>query len=257
MDAKAFPAMTLTEHSNEAGSVSTPISNEDYISQGARPKTSEVTPLTASLDTPQQDVLVDQMHPATYQSLSAKNNLQHHGRNSEPHTSSAVLSDSACPSTSSQPGMKLIPFPNTDIKEVSMGQGSSMSGYPSVQYNVYNSYNVPQFCPGNQISDHNQSPELYETRTFPQLLLKPLQRLDLEDWKMLASHLELDKFIESIESNVKNHGKSPTKLLLDKLWQSRGTKADINEIKNALQKMERIDVLDDFTDALEEWENHN
>ena len=74
---------------------------------------------------------------------------------------------------------------------------------------------------------------------------------------MLAAHLKLDTYIEAIEINVKNHGKSSTKLLIDKWWQTRGRNADMVEIKDALKMMERIDVLDDFTDALKKWENQS
>ena len=100
-----------------------------------------------------------------------------------------------------------------------------------------------------------QSSELHETQAiFPQLLLVPLHCLDLEDWKKLASHLKLDTFIDSIEWTVRNHGKSPTMLLMHKWWQSHGRNADMDEIKDALKKIGRIDVLDDFIDAQVKWE---
>ena len=72
---------------------------------------------------------------------------------------------------------------------------------------------------------------------------------------MLASHLKLDRYIDAIESALRNHARSPTRLLMDKWWQLRGRNANMDEIKAALKRMYRIDVLDDFSDVLEEWEN--
>ena len=184
-------------------------------------------------------------------SPAEKNPQKQHGKNSEQQNASYVTSDPKHISTSlSQPGA-MVPFHNPNM-EVLMQQDSLMPGFPMVQYNFIHNYN------GYQTNDINQSPKLHETQAFPQLLLEPLRPLDLEDWKMLAAYIKLDKFIESIESNVKNHGKSSTKLLMDKWWQSRGRSANMAEIKDTLRKMERIDVLDNFTDAREEWENqHN
>ena len=101
--------------------------------------------------------------------------------------------------------------------------------------------------------------ELYETRRFPEAFLEPLKCLDLGDWKMLASHLNMDRFIDAIEAKVKNHDHSPVKLLMDKWWQVEGRNADVSVIKQGLEKMERKDVLDELEDvekdnAIEQWD---
>ena len=95
--------------------------------------------------------------------------------------------------------------------------------------------------------------ELFETTHFPEVLLEALKPLDLDGWKLLASYLQLDSYIESIETEVKNHSKCPTRLLLDKWWQVQGRKADISGIKSALQRMHRQDVLDDLEEAEAKW----
>ena len=98
-----------------------------------------------------------------------------------------------------------------------------------------------------------QSTDLFETKRFPELFLEPLRPLDLGDWKMLASYLKMDCFIDAIEAEVKNHSCSPIRLLMDKWWQVEGRKADVSVIKQSLEKMGRQDVLDNLEDA----EKHN
>ena len=189
----------------------------------------------------------EQVNSAPNQSLSAKNIPQ-----PEPQTSQTVQSDLLSPSSSTiQPGTELIPFQNINMKDFLMQQGRLMPGCPlqvNVHNNVYHGYNN---------SNSSQSSELYETPTFPQLLLCSLQRLDVEDWKMFAFHLKLDTFVESIERNVKIHGESPMQLLMDKWWKSKGRKAKMDELKHALKKMNRQDILDDFANALEECSNQS
>ena len=107
----------------------------------------------------------------------------------------------------------------------------------------------------NSISEPRTPTELPETERFPEVLLEALKRLDLEGWKMLASHLRLDRFIDGIESEAKNHHESPTQLLLNKWYQIMGRTPDkIPTIKEALEKMGRRDVLDALEDKEEEWD---
>ena len=105
---------------------------------------------------------------------------------------------------------------------------------------------------------NNQAREMenakpFEMNRFPEILLEALGPLDLGDWKRLASHLRLDGSITYIETEVQNHSKCPTRLLLDIWWQDQGKKADIAVIKTALKEMHRRDVLEGLEDAEANW----
>ena len=229
----ASPTVTSDECLDEAQPLPAPNSHEDSLSQGARLKTTKIKTAVQA-----EEELTRQMHSAPDQSLSPTSDPEQHERNPKPETSATLPSDPV--------SRESVPFQFGPL----MTQAAMPQGTQLVQYNVINYYS-------GQTSDHNHSTELYESQAFPQLLLNSLRPLDLEDWKMLASYLKLDKFIGSIESSVKNHGKSATQLLMDKWWQSRGNNVSMGEIKDALKKMTRIDILDEFTDALEEWRNQN
>ena len=237
--------MISSQYLDDVHPVPAPTSREDHLSQGTTPKTTKT-------DTSSQTKF--QMHYSPNRSHSATFDPEQHDRNPIPETSATLPSGpehSLVPSVV-QTGMERTPSHNTRMDPAAVPQGNVMSGSPSVQntWNVINNYTI-------QTSDLSQSTEFYESQPFPQLLLDSLQPLDLEDWTQLASYLKLDKFIVCINSNVKNHGKSATQLLMDKWWQSRGRNANMGEIKDALKKMTRIDVLDEFSDVLEEWEKQN
>ena len=91
--------------------------------------------------------------------------------------------------------------------------------------------------------------ELFQTKRFPEVFLEPLKPLDLDDWKLLASYLKMDSYINGMEAEVKNHRQSPIRLLMDKWWQVEGSKADVSLIKQALEKMGRRDILDNLEDV--------
>ena len=238
--------MTSCQCLDEAQPITTPTSRKDYLSHGARPKTTNIE--TSS----QTKVSNCQTHSAPNRSPPATSDPKQHRRNPKSDTSTAFASEPVRSLVQSvgQTGMAPISSQNTRMELAAMPQGNLMPGSPNVQVNV-------MVHMTGQTSDRSQRINLYESQAFPQLLLDSLQPLDLEDWKLLASHLKLDKFIGSIDCNVRNHGQSATQLLMDKWWQSRGRNADMFEIKDALTKMTRIDVLDEFRDALEEWESQN
>ena len=112
--------------------------------------------------------------------------------------------------------------------------------------------NSLHYSPVSKEKPDAQSLNLFETRRFSGVLLKPLLPLDLGDWKMLASHLKMDRYIDAIEVEVKTHGHSPIRFLMDQWWQSEGRKANMSVIKQALKKMGRQDVLDDLEDTEKE-----
>ena len=142
------------------------------------------------------------------------------------------------------------------LPDLSMMEGrcDSRYGVNIYNFNISNTNNTMNTV--NGISEPRTPTELTETERFPEVLLEALKRLDLEDWKMLASHLGLDRFIDGIEAEAKNHHKSPTQLLLNKWYQNQGNTQDkISTIKAALEKMGRRDVLDALEDKEEEWDH--
>ena len=139
----------------------------------------------------------------------------------------------------------VIPVPNSSDFDIGRSKSSSQEVQCGNQY-VYvtiNQNNAVHF------TAQDNKRELYEAPRFPEVLLEALRPLDLEDWKRLASRLNLDTYTESIEVEVKNHQKSPTRLLLDEYWKRQGRNASIETVKMALLEMGRTDLKEYLEDA--------
>ena len=114
-------------------------------------------------------------------------------------------------------------------------------------------FNVASLHAVGPAGDANTS--LYERDRIPELIICALLPLDREDngsdWRMLACRLQLDRYIESIQTRATANKCSAIRLLMDK-WSQITDKTitdRIQLIKQVLESMQRIDVLDEVKEA--------